>query len=379
MRPPFRADHVGSLLRPAALVDARNRFNSGEINAEQLRKHEDEAIRAAVARQESVGLQSVTDGEYRRDYWHIDFLRQLQGVEIKQMAGPRFAGTEEQPPIATVVGKLGYARPVMVDDFRFLKSQTKRTPKQTIPSPSMLHLRAGRKGVSSEIYPDMDTFWADAAATYRKALASFSAAGCKYLQLDDVAFAYLGDEKFRESCRANGDDPKALPRRYADTINAALKGRPIDLAVTIHTCHGNFKSSSATQGGYEEIAEALFSCDVDGFFIEFDAAASTAVSAAAGTAVGSGRSGNFEPLRLLPQNKKVVLGLVTTKVGQIESKDALKRSIDLASKFVPLENLCISPQCGFASTHHGNKLSEDDQWRKLALVVEVADEVWGLR
>jgi 5-methyltetrahydropteroyltriglutamate--homocysteine methyltransferase len=262
-----------------------------------------------------------------------------------------------------VVGKLDYARPVMVDDFNFLKSQTRRTAKQTIPSPSMLHMRAGRKGVSSEVYPEIEAFWADAAATYSKALASFSAAGCKYLQLDDVAFAYLGDEKFRESCRANGDDPAKLPRRYAETINAALQNRPADLAVTIHTCHGNFKSSSATQGGYEEIAEAMFSCDVDGFFMEFD----------------SERSGSFEPLRKLPKNKRVVLGLVTTKVGQIESKDALKRSIDMAAKFVPLENLCISPQCGFASTHHGNKLSEDDQWRKLALVVEVANEVWGSR
>ena len=363
MRPPYRADQVGSLLRPAALVEARTRFKNGEISAEQLRQHEDEAISAAVARQESVGLQSVTDGEFRRDYWHIDFLRQLQGVEIKQMAGPKFVGTEEQPPIATVVGKLDYARPVMVNDFAFLKSQTRRTPKQTIPSPSMLHIRAGRKGISSDVYPDIDVFWADAAKTYSKALASFSAAGCKYLQLDDVAFAYLGDEKFRESCRANGDDPAKLPRRYADTINAALQNRPSDLAVTIHTCHGNFKSSSATQGGYEEIAEAMFSCDVDGFFMEFD----------------NERSGSFEPLRLLPKNKKVVLGLVTTKVGQIESKDALKRSIDLAAKYVPLENLCISPQCGFASTHHGNKLSEDDQWRKLALVVEVANEVWGSR
>jgi 5-methyltetrahydropteroyltriglutamate--homocysteine methyltransferase len=361
MRPPFRADQVGSLLRPQALVDARARFKNGEINAGQLRKHEDDAIRAAIARQESVGLKSVTDGEFRRDYWHIDFLRQLQGVEIKQMAGPKFVGTEEQPPIATVVGKLDYAPPVMVDDFEFLKSQTQRTPKQTIPSPSMLHMRAGRKGVSSEVYSDIDDFWNDAAATYRKALASFSAAGCKYLQLDDVAFAYLGDEKFRETCRANGDDPKLLPRRYADTINAALKGRPADLAVTIHTCHGNFKSSAATQGGYEDIAEAMFSCDVDGFFMEFD----------------NEQSRSFEPLRLLPKNKKVVLGLVTTKVGQIESKDALKRGIELASKYVPLENLCLSPQCGFASTHHGNLLSENDQWRKLALVVEVAEEVWG--
>jgi 5-methyltetrahydropteroyltriglutamate--homocysteine methyltransferase len=363
MRPPYRADQVGSLLRPAALVEARTRFKNGEINAEQLRKHEDDAIAAAVARQESVGLQAVTDGEFRREYWHIDYLRQLQGVEIKQPAGPRFVGLEEQPPVATVVGKLDYAQPVMVDDFTFLKSQTRRTAKQTIPSPSMLHMRAGRKGISTDVYPDIDVFWADAAKTYSKALASLSAAGCKYLQLDDVAFAYLGDEKFCESYRANGDDPAKLPRRYADTINEALKSRPADLAVTIHTCHGNFKSSSATQGGYEDIAEALFSCDVDGFFVEFD----------------NERSGSFEPLRRLPKNKRVVLGLVTTKVGQIESKDALKRSIDLAAKYVPLENLCLSPQCGFASTHHGNKLSEEDQWRKLALVVEVADEVWGSR
>jgi 5-methyltetrahydropteroyltriglutamate--homocysteine methyltransferase len=361
MRPPFRADQVGSLLRPAMLVEARTRHKNGEIDAAELGRAEDDAICAAIARQESVGLKAVTDGEFRRDYWHIDFLRQLQGVEIKQMAGPKFAGTEEQPPIATVVGKLDYAQPVMVNDFQFLKSQTRRIPKQTIPSPSMLHMRGGRRGISSEVYPDMSEFWADAATTYRKALASFSAAGCKYLQLDDVAFAYLGDEKFRESCRANGDDPGVLPRRYADTINAALQGRPADLAVTIHTCHGNFKSSAATQGGYEDIAEAMFSCDVDGFFMEFD----------------SERSGSFEPLRLLPRNKKVVLGLVTTKIGQIESKDALQRSIDLAAKYVPLENLCLSPQCGFASTHHGNKLSEEDQWRKLELVVEVAREVWG--
>ena len=361
MRPPFRADQVGSLLRPAMLVEARTRFKSGAIDAAQLRRAEDDAIRAAVARQEAVGLQAVTDGEFRRDYWHIDFMRQLQGVEIKQMAGAKFVGLEEQPPIATVVGKLDYAQPVMVNDFQFLKSQTQRVPKQTIPSPSMLHMRGGRKEISSEVYPDIDAFWADAAATYRKALASFSAAGCQYLQLDDVAFAYLGDEKFRAGCRANGDDPALLPRRYADTINAALRGRPADLAVTIHTCHGNFKSSSATQGGYEDIAEAMFSCDVDGFFMEFD----------------NEESRSFEPLRLLPKNKKVVLGLVTTKVGQIESKDALKRGIDLAAKYVPLENLCLSPQCGFASTHHGNRLSEEDQWRKLELVVEVAREVWG--
>jgi 5-methyltetrahydropteroyltriglutamate--homocysteine methyltransferase len=367
MRPPFRADQVGSLLRPQVLAEARVRFKRSEITAQELRAAEDAAIQEAISRQESLGLESVTDGEFRREYWHIDFLRQLQGVAVAQMAGPRFTGSEEQPPIATVVGKLDYPQPVMLEDFKFLQAHTRRTPKFTLPSPSMLHLRAGRKGISSEVYPDLDVFWADAAAAYAKALAAFSAAGCTYLQLDDVAFAYLGDPKFRDTVRANGDDPKGLPRRYAQTINAAVKNRPAGMAVTIHTCHGNFRSSSATEGSYDEIAEAMFSCDVDGFFMEFDAAAS------------SERSGSFEPLRLLPKSKKVVLGLVTTKVGQIESKDALKRSIVLATKYVPLENLCISPQCGFASTYHGNKLSQEDQWRKLALVVEVAQEVWGTR
>jgi 5-methyltetrahydropteroyltriglutamate--homocysteine methyltransferase len=361
MRPPFRADQVGSLLRPAALAEARIEFKRGAIGADALRQRENEAIVAAVARQESIGLRGVTDGEFRRAYWHLDFMARLKGVALTENAGPKFGGTEEQPPIAQVVGKLEYVEPVMVDDFRFLRETTRQTAKFTIPSPSMLHLRGGRQGISKEFYPDLEIFWQDAAAVYRKAIAAFAAAGCTYLQLDDVAFAYLGDENFRASCRRNGDDPSTLPRRYAETINAALADRPAGLAVTIHTCHGNFKSSSATRGSYDEIAEALFSCDVDGFFMEFD----------------SELSGSFEPLRLLPRNKKVVLGVVTTKVGEIEAKEAIRRRIDLAARYTPLDNLCLSPQCGFASTHHGNDLSEADQWRKLALVVEVAREVWG--
>lgn len=361
LRPPFRADHVGSLLRPQALAEARAQLKRGELEASALRELEDAAILEAIARQESLGLQSVSDGELRREYWHIDFLKQLQGVAIRAMEGPRFEGSEEQPPVATVVGKVGCESPIMLEDFRFLAAHTQGTAKFTIPSPSMLHLRLGRQGISCSAYPRLEPFWADVAAAYRTVIASFAAAGCRYLQLDDVAFAYLGDPAFRERCRINGDDPRELPERYAATINAALRDRPADMAVTIHTCHGNFRSRAATHGGYEEIAAALFSCEVDGFFMEFD-----------GTEPRS-----FEPLQRLPRGKKVVLGLVTTKFGRVESKDALRRSIEEATRYVPLESLCISPQCGFASTFHGNELSQEEQWRKLALVVEVATEVWG--
>ena len=359
--PPFRADQVGSLLRPAELAEARARWKRGDLAADALREIEDAAIRAAVARQESIGLQGITDGEYRRDWWHLDFLSQFDGVTLKENPGPKFGGTEEQPPIATVTGKLGCARPIMVEHFAFLKSATRRTPKFTIPSPSLLHLRGGRAAISREAYPDLAPFWADAAAAYRQAIAHFADAGCTYLQLDDVAFAYLCDAKVRESCRRNGDDPDRLPRTYAETINAALAGRPPGMTVTMHTCRGNFKSAWVASGGYEPVAEAMFSADVDGFFMEFD----------------SDRAGTFAPLGLLPRGKKVVLGLVTTKVGALEDKDALKRRIEAAAKYVPLEDLGLSPQCGFSSTHHGNALSQDEQWRKLERVIEVAREVWG--
>ncbi len=361
MAAPFRADQVGSLLRPASLISARSELRQGRLSAAELRAREDEAIRAAIARQESIGLAAVTDGELRREWWHLDFLKQLDGVTLRENPGPKFAGTGAQPPIATVTGKVRYRAPIMIEDFRFLRGATRGVAKLTIPSPSMLHLRGGRHAVSSEAYPDLEEFWADVAGAYRDAIAAFAAAGCTYLQLDDVGFAYLCDEKFRESCRRNGDDPAALPRRYVDTINAALAGRPPGLAVTMHTCHGNFRSSWATEGGYDFVAQAMFESDIDGFFMEFDSA----------------RSGTFEPLRLLPRSKKVVLGLVTTKVGQIESEEEILRRIEAAARLVPLENLCLSPQCGFASHETGNTLSHDDQWRKLELIVRLAGRVWG--
>jgi 5-methyltetrahydropteroyltriglutamate--homocysteine methyltransferase len=351
MKPPFRADQVGSLLRPPGLAEARKRKDLA---------FQQKAIREVVARQEAIGLQGITDGEFSRDWWHLDFLSQLDGVALKANPGPRFAGTEEQPPIPVVTGKVGYSRPIMIDDFAFLKSCTSRTAKLTIPSPSMLHLRAGRAGIA---YDDMAQFWSDAAAAYRAAIAAFAAAGCTYLQLDDVAFAYLCDPKIRDNCRRNGDDPEKLPRTYADAINRALQDRPRGMTITLHTCRGNFKSAWVAEGGYEPVAEAMFSCAVDGFFMEFDSA----------------RAGGFEPLRLLPRGKKAVLGLVTSKSPELESKQSLERRIDEAAKLVPLEDLCLSPQCGFSSTHHGNRLTQEDQWRKLERVIEVAKEVWNER
>ena len=361
---PYRADQVGSLLRPDWLAAERARFKRGEIDAATLRSTEDRAVTEAVRKQEAIGLRSVTDGEFRRDWWHLDFLAQLDGVTLKENPGPKFQTGEhggEQPPIATVTGRIGCSRPIMANDFAYLSSQTTRTPKMTIPSPSMLHLRGGRAAIAREVYPALEDFWADVAAAYRKAIGHLYDAGCRYLQLDDITFAYLCDPKIQANCRANGDDPDALPQTYADTINAALAGKPADLHVTIHTCRGNFKSAWVAEGGYDPVVQAMFSTNVDGYFMEFD----------------SVRSGGFEPLRALPRGKKVVLGLVTTKLGELESKDDLKRRIDEASKFVPLDDLCLSPQCGFSSTHHGNALSQDDQWHKLERVVEVAREVWG--
>ena len=340
MAPPFRADHVGSLLRPSYVKTDRER-----------------AIREIVAKQEAIGLQGITDGEFSRDWWHLDFLTQLEGVTARQNPGPKFGGTEEQPPIPTVTGKVRYGKPIMVEDFRFLKSLTRRTAKFTIPSPSMLHLRAGRVGIA---YDDMEEFWADAAQAYRDALDAFAAAGCSYLQLDDVAFAYLCDPKIRSQARRNGDDPQALPARYAKTIRTVLEKKPKGMTVAMHTCRGNFKSAWVAEGGYEPVAEAMFSSGVDAFFMEFD----------------TERAGGFEPLRFVPKDKTVVLGLVSSKTPKLESKDELKRRIDQAAKYVPLERLCLSPQCGFSSTHHGNALTPEEQWRKLELVVEVAREVW---
>ena len=361
MKPPFRADQVGSLLRPKELGQARAKFRNNEISSAELKALEDKCIKEAIQKQESIGLQAITDGEMRRDWWHLDFLTQLDGVTAVANPGPKFGGTEEQPPIPSVTGKVGCSRPVFVSAFEFLKKHTHQTAKLTIPSPAMLHLRGGRGSISKEVYPDLAEFWADTAAAYRKAIRQFADAGCTYLQLDDVSFSYLCDPKIQETCRKNGDDPARLPRTYADAASAALEDRPAGMTVTMHTCRGNFKSSWVASGGYEPVAEAMFSSAVDAFFMEFD----------------SERAGGFEPLRYLPKGKKVVLGLVTSKSPVLEEKDFLKRRIEEAAKHVPLENLCLSPQCGFSSTHHGNALSIGEQWKKLERVVEVAREVWG--
>jgi len=354
VKPPFRADHVGSLLRPKELAVAKKNKTS------DLKKIQERAIRDVVARQEAIGLEGITDGEFSRDWWHLDFMAQLDGVTLRVNPGPKFSGIEEQPPIPQVTGKLRYSKPIMVEEFVFLKKTTTRTAKFTIPSPSMLHLRAGRAGISKAAYPDMAEFWADAAAAYRAAIAAFAAAGCTYLQLDDVAFAYLCDPKIREACVQNGDDPAALPGQYAETIRNALRGKPAGMTVAMHTCRGNFRSAWVAEGGYEPVAQSMFSSGVDAFFMEFD----------------TERAGGFEPLRFVPKGKRVVLGVMSSKIAELESKDFLKRKIDAASRYVPLENLCLSPQCGFSSTHHGNKLTPDEQWRKLERVVEVSREVW---
>jgi 5-methyltetrahydropteroyltriglutamate--homocysteine methyltransferase len=359
--PPFRADHVGSLLRPPELREARARARAGTLSAQGLAAVEDRCIRAAVARQEAAGLGVVTDGEYRRDFWHLDFLRRLEGVGTAPIPGVVFQA-EDVPPMPTVTGPLRCPGPIMVDHFVFLRSVARAVPKFTIPSPSMLHLRGGRAAISREHYPDLGQFWADAAAAYRQAIGHLATAGCSYLQLDDVSFAYLCDPKVREGLRAAGDDPATLPRAYAEVINAALQGRPPWLRITLHTCRGNFRSTWLAASAYDDaVVEAMFSTEVDAYFMEWD----------------SERAGGFEPLRLLPRDRIVVLGLVTTKSGALEPKATLLRRIEEATRHVPLERLALSPQCGFASTHHGNTLTEDDQWRKLELVVEVAREVWG--
>jgi 5-methyltetrahydropteroyltriglutamate--homocysteine methyltransferase len=360
-RPPFRAEHVGSLLRPAEVREARADARAGRITADALRAIEERHVRAAVARQESLGLRVVTDGEYRRDFWHLDFLRRLDGVGLAPIPGMKFAA-EDAPPMPTVVDRVRCTAPIMTDEFGYLRRVATATPKLTIPAPAMLHLRGGRAAISREHYPDLAAFWGDVAAAYRQAIAHIAAAGCTYLQLDDVSFSYLCDQNVRDGLAAGGDDPAALPRAYAAAIDGALADRPAGMTVAMHTCRGNFRSTWLAAGAYDDaVVEAMFSTGVDAFFMEWD----------------SERAGGFEPLRLLPKDKTVVLGLVTTKSGALESTDALARRIDEAARHVPLERLALSPQCGFASTHHGNTLTEDEQWRKLARVVEVARTVWG--
>ncbi|HWL04701.1 MAG TPA: 5-methyltetrahydropteroyltriglutamate--homocysteine S-methyltransferase [Xanthobacteraceae bacterium] len=366
-RPPFRADQVGSLLRPPALKEARAARERGEIDAAALKAVEDREIAAAIAKQEEIGLAAVTDGEFRRAFWQMDFLERLDGVE--SYAGERlvkFQGVQPKSILLRVKDKLGgYAAHPMIEHFRFVKSQADAlgvVAKMTIPSPTSLHFRYGRQAVPEAIYPDMDEFYRDLAASYRKVIAAFAAAGCRYLQLDEVNLAYLCDPALREQAAARGEDPAKLVTTYARLINDALADVPADMTITMHLCRGNFRSTFVASGGYEPVAETLFNAiNVHGYFMEYD----------------SERAGDFAPLRFLPKDKAVVLGLVTSKTGTLESVDDLKRRIDEAARFAPLDQLCLSPQCGFASTEEGNELTEGQQWAKLGRVVEVARQVWG--
>ena len=363
-KPPFRADHVGSLLRPAALKQARARRENGEITAEALKAIEDREIISVIKKQEDVGLKSITDGEFRRAFWNYDFLGELDGAEA--YLGERkikFEGVNPRPMMMRVTGKLGtFSGHPMLEHFKFLKEHTSATPKMTIPSPSSMHFRYGRDAVPASIYPDMSDFYRDLGDTYGQAVRAFADVGCRYLQLDEVNFTYLCDPKLREQVASRGDDPSSLPLVYADMINAAISDIPSDMAITMHLCRGNFQSTFVASGGYEPVAEILFNkINVNGYFMEYD----------------SERAGGFEPLRFVPKGKTVVLGLVTSKSGKLESKDELKRRIDEAARFIPLDQFCLSPQCGFASTEEGNILAEDEQWAKLRMIVEIANEVWG--
>ena len=365
MRPPFRADHVGSLLRPTELKQARADFKTGKISREKLKAAEDQAIRKAVALQEAAGLQAVTDGEFRRAFWHVDFLTGFDGIVATQgQYALKFHGEggaeSETKSMMVVTGKVKRTRPVMVDHFRFLKSATQKTAKLCIPAPTYLHMRGGRRVVNAEAYPDVEEFWHDITLAYRQEIAELGAAGLEYLQIDDVSFACLCDDGIRGQVKRDGEDPAKLPAKYASVITDLLKDRPGTLAVTMHTCRGNHASMWMAEGGYDAVAEAVFQTDVDGFFLEYDSA----------------RAGGFAPLRFVPKGKKVVLGLISTKTPRLEDKDQLKKRIEQAAKYVPLENLCLSPQCGFASSEVGNQLTEDDQKRKLELAVQVAAETW---
>lgn len=365
-KPPFRADHVGSLLRPRALADAREKAQRDGPSCEALHLEEDRAIREVIALQESVGLEAITDGEFRRAAWHTDFLTGLEGIAA---TGASYAVSfrddqghrEKIGTMLAVQGRVRRSRPIMLDHFKFLQAATKRTAKLCIPAPTYLHLRGGCRRIAEIGYKDLSEFWSDTVRAYKAEIADLAAAGCTYLQLDDVTFAFLCDEGIRAQVRRDGSDPDRLPGEYAGIINAILEDRPRGMTVTLHTCRGNHHSLWMAQGGYDAVAEEVFSCvKVDGLFLEFD----------------SERSGGFEPLRFVPHGTRVVLGLVSSKLRELERPDDLKRRIDAAARVVPLENLCLSPQCGFASTAVGNQITEDDERRKLELVVRVADEVW---
>lgn len=369
---PFRADHVGSLLRPPELLSAREQHQGGTLSSASLREIEDRCIRDVAKLQEEIGLQGITDGEYRRTIWHADFLRQIEGVSVKEgvadgagVARKFQSGGQEierSPTRFYTTGRLERSRGIETDNFKYLASVTTRTPKLCIPSPTILHMRGGRDAVDKQAYPDMDSFYSDLAQVYREEIRALAELGCTYLQLDDPNMAYLCDEKMRESVRRIGEDPNQLPRIYAKLINDCIADRPANMTVCMHICRGNFRSAWAAEGGYDPVAEILFNeFKLDGFFLEYD----------------SPRAGSFSPLRFVPKQKKIVLGLVTTKSGEMETADQLKRRIDEAAQYVPLEQLALSPQCGFSSTVLGNNISVDAEVAKLSLVVRVASEVWG--
>jgi len=363
--PPFRVDHVGSLMRPQSVLQARSDAAAKTISVSDLRAIEDKEIIRLAKKQEEIGLRAITDGEIRRAFFHLDFLERLDGVTVDGMIEANSDAGETvhfTPPRLSVTGKLRHAQNIQVDDFNFLKQHVTRTPKVTIPSPTMVHFRGGRAAIDIKSYPDLDLFFEDLAQCYRDEIAALYGAGCRYIQLDDTNLAYLCDPKMRQGALDRGDDPDELPRTYAALINAALRDKPSDLTVCIHLCRGNFRSTWFAEGSYEPVADVLFNeLNVDGYFLEYD----------------DERSGGFSPLRFVPRNKTVVLGLVTSKRAELEPMRELINRVEEAAQYVPLENLCLSPQCGFSSTVHGNDISEDAQWRKLKHVVDTATEIWG--
>lgn len=367
-RPPFRADHVGSFLRPPEVTDARRRREEGSIDAAQLRGIEDQAIARLVKQEEEVGLRGITDGEFRRFMFHVDFLEQLSGVTVTEgqflAKFRRDDGTEIEfkPPTMLVEAPIKHTHSIQGPDFDFLASQVSRVPKVSIPAPSMLHFRGGRKAISEDVYPDLDRFFDDLTAAYRAEIADLAGRGCTYLQMDDTNLAYLCDPEIRERTAARGDDPDQLTDLYCRLVNDALRDKPEQMVAAIHLCRGNFQSAWVSQGGYDPVAEILFNkMAVDAFFLEYD----------------DERSGDFGPLRFVPDGKKVVLGLMSSKHSQVEEADEVKRRIDEAARYIPLDQLGLSHQCGFSSTVHGNTISPDDQWRKLAQTVAIASEVWA--
>ena len=364
LTPPFRADHVGSILRSKPLQDARAKREKGAISAAQLKEIEDREIEKIIKKQEEIGLKLATDGEFRRAYWHFDFFSMLEGVELYELDhGIQFQGVQSKPQSIRITGKIGFSHHPMVEHFKFLRAHTKVTPKMTIPSPSVMHFRLEPGAVAKSAYPDRDAIFDDLAVVYQKAVRAFYDAGCRYLQWDDTAWAYLCSQEQLTKAKERGLDVDHLQETYARCINKGLEAKPADMTITTHVCRGNFRSTFISSGGYEPVAQSLLAkCNYDGYFLEYD----------------TDRAGGFEPLRFLPKGRKiVVLGLVTSKTGRLEPRADIKQRIEEATRYVALDQLCLSPQCGFASTEEGNVLAEDEQWAKLRMIVEVADELWG--